>query len=90
MFTLEYRFIWIQSYRAEIWAQQGVGAALGILSVDVREVIGRVGGGKVERARLPQQIFPAISGLRGVEQERRAVGGNARNMILSKNKQIVV
>ena len=52
-FTLEYHFIWIQSYRAEIWGQQGVGAALGILSVDVREVFGRVGGGEVKRARLP-------------------------------------
>ena len=53
-------------------------------------MFGRVGGREVEGARLSQQIFPAFSGHRRVEQERRAVGSNARNMILSKNKKIVV
>ena len=65
-------------------------AGSSLISVDVREVFGRVGGREVEGARLSQQIFPAFSGHRRVEQERRAVGSNARNMILSKNKQIVV
>ena len=53
-------------------------------------MFGCEGGGEVEGARLSQQIFPAFSGHRRVEQERRAVGSNARNMILSKNKKIVV
>ena len=78
----------MQGYRAEIWPQEGVGAALWLLSVDVREVFCCVRGREVQGARLPQQILPAVSGHWRVKQMRRPVGSHAGNMILSENKHI--
>ena len=65
--------------------QEGVGAALRVLSVDVWEVFGSERGSEVQRARLSQQIFPAVSRHRRVEQMWRPVSSHAREVILPKS-----